>query len=125
MRNRIICKECNAVIESKHRHDFVLCDCEENQCYVDGGDSYLRRGGFPENIIEFYDDVDINDLVRVVGIKNSKADNYYIGDIGILRYNDYKKILYIELNRNTYKEKILLDNYVVRKYNENSIDVKL
>lgn len=126
-RNRLICKVCDAVIESTGRYDFVVCDCKgDHFCYVDGGnsDGYFRCGGWPENIIEFHDDVNINDLVRIIGIKNSEADDFYIGDTGILRYDDYNKILYIELNRNTYKEKVLLDNYRVEKYNGNRLTVK-
>lgn len=38
------CLQCDAVLESKHRHDFVSCKCE-NGTFVDGGNSYLRCGG--------------------------------------------------------------------------------
>ena len=43
MRNRIRCKECKEIIESKHRHDFVTCKC--GNCSVDGGQDYHRRLG--------------------------------------------------------------------------------
>jgi hypothetical protein len=33
---------CGEEIESKHRHDFVMCKCEN--LFVDGGKDYLRRG---------------------------------------------------------------------------------
>lgn len=39
--NRIRCKRCGDVIESKSRHDFVTCRC--GACSVDGGHDYLRR----------------------------------------------------------------------------------
>lgn len=42
-RNVAQCPMCLEVIESKYRHDFVQCGCE-NQCFVDGGQSYFRRG---------------------------------------------------------------------------------
>ena len=42
LHNRIRCKLCGDVIESKHRHDFVECSC--GACYVDGGKDYERRG---------------------------------------------------------------------------------
>ena len=41
IRNRIKCKECGDIIESKTVHDFVSCSC--GACSVDGGTSYLRR----------------------------------------------------------------------------------
>lgn len=46
--NRIKCKFCGDIIESKHRHDFVECKCK--RVFVDGGTDYLRRG-FPKEII--------------------------------------------------------------------------
>lgn len=42
--NKIICKNCKEVIESKHRHNFVECSC--GRVFVDGGKDYLRRGYF-------------------------------------------------------------------------------
>jgi len=54
--NVIMCKRCNDVIESRHRHDFKFCKC--NTVAVDGGKDYLRRVG-PFDMIEdlstFYD----------------------------------------------------------------------
>ncbi len=43
-RNIVLCKDCLEVLESKHRHDFVQCSCE-NQTYTDGGIDYQRIGG--------------------------------------------------------------------------------
>ena len=34
------CKLCGDTVESKHRHDFVTCEC--GKMFLDGGDSYLR-----------------------------------------------------------------------------------
>ena len=39
--NKVRCKHCDDVIESKHRHDFVRCKC--GKVAVDGGKSYLKR----------------------------------------------------------------------------------
>lgn len=39
--NKIRCKHCGDVIESKHVHDFRYCSC--GKCAVDGGHEYLRR----------------------------------------------------------------------------------
>jgi len=41
--NKAKCLKCEDIIESKHRHDFVRCKC--GAIFVDGGHSYLRRGG--------------------------------------------------------------------------------
>lgn len=41
--NRIRCKICGSVIESKYTHDFVECKC--GSCFVDGGHEYARYGG--------------------------------------------------------------------------------
>lgn len=41
------CLTCGAVIQSKHRHDFVMCDCglqSDTGIYVDGGAAYFRMG---------------------------------------------------------------------------------
>lgn len=42
-RNAVKCLCCGEVLESKHRHDFVQCHCD-NMCFVDGGLSYQRAG---------------------------------------------------------------------------------
>ena len=48
--NKIQCKKCKDIIESKHIHDFKWCDCKS--IAVDGGLEYLRRVGNLEDIIE-------------------------------------------------------------------------
>lgn len=50
VKNAAECARCGDVIESKHRHDFVSCKC--GAIFVDGGLSYLRRGGELGDIIE-------------------------------------------------------------------------
>ena len=42
-KNSIKCLECNTVLESKHRHDFVRCSCD-NEAHVDGGLVYQKLG---------------------------------------------------------------------------------
>lgn len=39
--NKAKCLQCEEVIESTHRHDFVTCKC--GSVSVDGGKDYLRR----------------------------------------------------------------------------------
>lgn len=43
------CKKCGAVMVSRYRHDWVACPCGN---YVDGGNSYLRRGGNLDDLEE-------------------------------------------------------------------------
>ncbi|CAI8803547.1 MULTISPECIES: DUF7695 domain-containing protein [Bacillus cereus group] len=40
--NKLRCKKCNDIIESKHRHDFNLCKCKA--IFIDGGKDYQRCG---------------------------------------------------------------------------------
>ena len=41
IRNASRCNICGDEIESKHRHDYVVCKC--GACAVDSGRDYLRR----------------------------------------------------------------------------------
>lgn len=41
------CPMCGKILQSMSRHDFVMCDCE-NEAFVDGGDSYTRMGAMFE-----------------------------------------------------------------------------
>lgn len=40
--NKVRCKKCNDIIESKHSHDFKRCQC--GQIFIDGGRDYQRYG---------------------------------------------------------------------------------
>ena len=51
IRNAVRCLSCNTELESKHRHDFQCCGCE-NQSFVDGGYDYSRVVGKDFNLIE-------------------------------------------------------------------------
>lgn len=48
--NKIRCKRCGDVIESRYRHDFKFCRCRS--VAVDGGFDYLRRVGCPRDFEE-------------------------------------------------------------------------
>lgn len=48
--NKIRCKKCGDIIESKHVHDFKWCSCKS--VAVDGGKKYLRRLGNFEDFEE-------------------------------------------------------------------------
>ena len=52
--NKVRCKKCNTIIESKYRHDFVGCKCWNKSngkegVAVDGGQDYLKRSGDVDN----------------------------------------------------------------------------
>ena len=52
---KIKCLLCNDIIESRHRHDLVSCECEN--CYIDGRKDYLHFGGKDFNkILILFDD---------------------------------------------------------------------
>lgn len=40
----VVCKQCGELLNSKHVHDFVQCQCP-NETFVDGGNNYFRHGG--------------------------------------------------------------------------------
>jgi len=42
LRNSLRCMRCDTEIISRHKHDFVCCNCEENGICVDGGITYQR-----------------------------------------------------------------------------------
>lgn len=50
-RNAIKCLGCNTVLESKYRHNFVECGCE-NQTFIDGGLVYTRVGAVDLDLVE-------------------------------------------------------------------------
>ena len=50
-KNSVKCLVCNTILESKHRHDFVMCSCP-NQTFNDGGLSYNKVGGKDLSLIE-------------------------------------------------------------------------
>ena len=53
--NKVRCKLCNDIIESRHTHDFNTCKC--GNISVDGGKYYLRRVGCSnyEELSEYYE----------------------------------------------------------------------
>jgi len=65
LRNACRCKRCNTVIESKHQHDFVSCEC--GNVFTDGGLEYIRRGGDPsliEDLSTFVEQIENEEFNR-------------------------------------------------------------
>ena len=50
-KNAVKCLACDTVLESKHRHDYKECNCD-NQTMTDGGYDYQRWGGKDFNKIQ-------------------------------------------------------------------------
>jgi hypothetical protein len=50
-KNQATCGACGDIIVSQDRHDFVRCSC--GKAFVDGGLSYLRRGGTAKDCSEY------------------------------------------------------------------------
>jgi len=48
--NRAKCVHCNTTIISRHRHDYVTCNC--GNLSVDGGSWYIRRSFDTDDYIE-------------------------------------------------------------------------
>lgn len=44
------CAKCGDVIQSTYRWDFKACKC--GAIFIDGGDSYTRCGGNPEDFLK-------------------------------------------------------------------------
>lgn len=72
--NKIKCKCCNEIIESKSVHDFKLCSCRK--VAVDGGLDYLRRCGSLDDIIELSEFEDEDEKHQEVDITVENRDKY-------------------------------------------------
>ena len=57
--NKIKCKKCGDIVESKHCHDFRMCKCES--VGVDGGHDYLRSTGNRED----YEELSVTEEVEI------------------------------------------------------------
>lgn len=55
--NKVRCKLCGDVIESRSRHDFRMCSCGKTG--VDGGLDYTRRIFFSEDPDECYEEFSV------------------------------------------------------------------
>jgi hypothetical protein len=63
------CLDCEDIIESKHRHDFVRCGCGNS--FLDGGNSYIRAGG---RIVILRDGLKLHPLQRDPELKKLLKD---------------------------------------------------
>ncbi len=63
--NKIQCKHCGEIIESKRIHDFVICKC--GACSVDGGTYHLSRS-FAKSPKEDY--IELSEVKKETPIQN-------------------------------------------------------
>jgi len=54
------CKKCGDVLVSRHRHDYVMCTCD-NKTMLDGGTDYQRYGGADLDLVDLSGTVYITD----------------------------------------------------------------
>ena len=66
-RNRALCLGCMTVLESKHRHDFQVCECDN---FIDGGNDYIRIGGPGVTDLVLLNDDELPNFPPVKGNKN-------------------------------------------------------
>jgi hypothetical protein len=52
-RNRWRCIDCDTIIESVERHDYVRCSCGQGFCDGGVGSGYIRTGGNLESLCEY------------------------------------------------------------------------
>lgn len=55
--NKIKCKFCGDIIESKNKHDFKFCSC--GKCAIDGGHDYLKRCFDEKSSEECYEELSV------------------------------------------------------------------
>ena len=58
IKNRIKCKYCSDILESKSRHDFKFCSC--GKVSIDGERFYLKRSRYPGDWKELSEVIEIN-----------------------------------------------------------------
>lgn len=82
IKNAVKCLKCKTVIESRHRHDFVFCEC--GAIAVDGGHDYLKRVGDPnlvEELSEFKRKENKMEIKLLEITPNAEALIEYVGGI--------------------------------------------
>lgn len=79
--SKLKCNNCNNIIQSKHRHDFVRCDCGDT--FLDGGIFYQRWGGTDVTDMSEWLDVEEN-----VVISPTTGKSWGLGADGLIESRD-------------------------------------
>ena len=80
IKNRWKCLYCGDVIESKHRYDYVTCNCGKSNC--DGGTSHIRLVGdvyMMQDMSEYIEVWEDDDKIRC--INDSKQNTLKFNEI--------------------------------------------
>jgi len=72
---KVKCLVCGEILESKYRHDFVECKCE-NHTFVDGGNDYLRSGGKDINMVAVWNSTKKEFIKNNVTIEPEEHSEY-------------------------------------------------
>jgi len=78
------CLDCLGFMESKHRHDFVKCNC--GNAFLDGGDDYIRAGGNivildgEQKLYPLRQDPELSELLKDVIADDMFGDEDYLDD---------------------------------------------
>lgn len=65
--NKAKCRICHTIAESTNRHHLCFCAC--GAIFVDGGTSYLRRGGNFSVLEDLSEFVEVEDLPETEELK--------------------------------------------------------
>jgi hypothetical protein len=85
------CLDCEDILESKHRNDFVRCKCGNS--FLDGGDDYFRGGGSLEPLPDeqFYILLDRDEalmkMLADVEIDDMFDDDSFLDDDDLADFN--------------------------------------
>jgi hypothetical protein len=82
------CLDCEDILESKHRNDFVKCKCGNS--FLDGGDDYFRGGGplVPVSDKPFYIALDRDEALQKL-LAEVEIDDIFDDDSFLDDYDDY------------------------------------
>lgn len=87
--NKIRCKFCGDIIESRSVHDFVRCRC--GKCSTDGGQQYARRSFVTENPEDTFEDMSTyvnTETGEIIPAPNAKKEDIPLKPI----YVEIKKV---------------------------------
>ena len=79
-RNRLQCKLCGDIIESKYTHDYVMCSCKK--CAIDGGKEYVRFSA-PKP-----DDVIFMHLRHTINNRSPDQSNRFLNSFSLNFYSE-------------------------------------
>lgn len=89
-RSRLKCLVCGTILESRHRHDYVVCPCT-NAAVLDGGLDYVRCGAADRDKIELLTEY-VDSDVALWGVFNTDTYETEYKDIRTLEDSHVQNI---------------------------------